>query len=158
MLIRGSRIVIPQSERADIIQKIHDGHQGLTKCRDRAKSLVWWPGLSVELSCHSCQEQKRAQQREPLISTPLPDRPWKRIALDLCEHNKNHYLVISDYYSRFLEVLHLPSTTSAQVIQRLKATFARFGTLCHYGSQSSRTVNGEKDQNNTPHIREESST
>lgn len=79
------------------------------------------------MSCHTCQEQRRAQQKEPLISTPLPDHPWKRIGLDLCEHNKNNYLVISDYYSRFLEVLHLPSTTSTQVIQRLKATFARFG-------------------------------
>lgn len=132
LLIRGSRIIIPQSLRADILKKIHDGHQGLTKCRDRAKSSVWWPGLSAELkhtvmSCHTCQEQKRAQQKEPLISTPLPDRPWKRIALDLCELNKNNYLVISDYYSRFLEVLHLPSTTSTQVILRLKATFARFG-------------------------------
>ena len=27
----------------------------------------------------------------------------------------------------FLEVLHLPSTTGAQVIQRLKATFAKLG-------------------------------
>ncbi|XP_056444336.1 uncharacterized protein K02A2.6-like [Gadus chalcogrammus] len=54
----------------------------------------------------------------------LAERPWKRIAMDLCEHN---YLVISDYYSRFLEILHLPSTTSAQVIQRMKAVFARFG-------------------------------
>ena len=44
-----------------------------------------------------------------------------------CEHNKNNYLVISNYYSRFLEVLHLPSTTSTQVILRLKTTFARFG-------------------------------
>ena len=132
LLIRGSRIIIPQSLRADILKRIHDGHQGLTKCRDRAKSSVWWPGLSTELkntvmSCHTCQEQKRAQQKEPLISTPLPDRPWKRIALDLCEYNKNNYLVISDYYSRFLEVLQLPSTTSTQIIQRLKATFARFG-------------------------------
>ena len=132
LLIRGSRVIIPRSLRADILKRIHDGHQGLTKCRDRAKSSVWWPGLSAELkhtvmSCHTCQEQKRTQQKEPLISTPLPDRPWKRIALDLCEHNKNNYLVISDYYSRFLEVLHLPSTTSTQVIQRLKATFARFG-------------------------------
>lgn len=132
LLIRGSRIVIPQPLRSDILKKIHDGHQGLTKCRERAKSSVWWPGLSAELknlvmSCHTCQEQRRAQQKEPLISTPLPDRPWKRIGLDLCEHNKNNYLVISDYYSRFLEVLHLPSTTSTQVILRLKATFARFG-------------------------------
>ncbi|XP_061570027.1 uncharacterized protein K02A2.6-like [Cololabis saira] len=132
VFIRGSRIIIPQSMGADILKRIYDGHQGLTKCRDRAKSSGWWPGLSTELknivlSCHSCQEQKRAQQKEPLISTPLPDRPWKRIALDLCEYNKNNHLIISDYYSRFLEVLHLPSTISTQVIQRLKATFARFG-------------------------------
>lgn len=79
------------------------------------------------MQCQTCQEQKRTQQKEPLISTPLPDRPWKRIGLDLCEYNKNNYLVMSDFYSRFLEILHLPSTTSFQVIQRLKATFARFG-------------------------------
>jgi len=132
LLIRGSRIVNPLLLRADILQKIHDGHQGLTKCRNRAKPSVWWPGLSAELqntvmSCHSCQEQKRAPQKEQLISTPLPNRPLKRKALDLCEHNRNNYLVISDYYSRFLEVLHLSSTTSRQVIQRLKATFVRFG-------------------------------
>ncbi len=132
LVVRGSRIVVPGSMRTDILQKLHDGHQGLTKCRERANAAVWWPGLATELkntvmSCRTCQEQRRAQTKEPLISTPLPDRPWKRIALDLCEHNKHNYLVISDYYSRFLEVLHLPSTTSAQVVQRLKATFARFG-------------------------------
>ncbi len=132
LVVRGSRIVVPGSMRTDILQKLHDGHQGLTKCRERANAAVWWPGLATELkntvmSCRTCQEQRRAQTKKPLISTPLPDRPWKRIALDLCEHNKHNYLVISDYYSRFLEVLHLPSTTSAQVVQRLKATFARFG-------------------------------
>lgn len=99
LLIRGSRVVVPLSQRAHILQKIHDGHQGLTKHRDRAQSSVWWPGLSAELkstvmSCRSCQEQKWAHQKEPLIYTPLPDHPWKRIALDLCEHNKNYYLVI----------------------------------------------------------------
>uniref|UniRef100_A0A8C5D830 Gypsy retrotransposon integrase-like protein 1 n=1 Tax=Gouania willdenowi TaxID=441366 RepID=A0A8C5D830_GOUWI len=83
-------IVIPRTLRAEILQKIHDGHQGLTKCRDRANASVWWPGLFVEVkntveSHQTCQEQKRAHQREPLISTLLPNRPWKRIALDLCE-------------------------------------------------------------------------
>lgn len=132
LVTRGSRIVIPKSERSEILDKIHAGHQGLTKCRDRANSSVWRPGLSAELKdtvmrCQTCQEQKRTQQKEPLISTPLPDRPWKRIGLDLCVYNKGNYLVVSDYYSRFLEILHLPSTTSFQVIQRLKVTFARFG-------------------------------
>lgn len=132
LVLRGSRIVVPRQMRGEILQKIHEGHQGLVKCRERACSSVWWPGLSTDInklvtSCQVCCELKRTQQKEPLISTPLPERPWKRIAMDLCEHNHHNYLVISDYYSRFLEILQLPSTTSAQVIQRLKAVFARFG-------------------------------
>ena len=132
LVLRGSRIVVPKSMRGEILQKIHEGHQGLVKCRERACSSVWWPRLSTEISmlvtsCQVCCELKRTHQKEPLISTPLPERPWKRIAMDLCEHNHHNYLVISDYYSRFLEILHLPSTTSAQVIQRMKAVFARFG-------------------------------
>lgn len=46
--------------------------------------------------------------------------------MDFCEYNYHNYLIISDNYSRFLEILQLPSTTSAQVILRLKGVFARF--------------------------------
>lgn len=52
---------------------------------------------------------KQTQLKEPLISTPFPDRPWKRLAIDLCEYNKHTYLVVSDYFSRFLEILHMPN-------------------------------------------------
>uniref|UniRef100_A0A672H7R2 Integrase catalytic domain-containing protein n=1 Tax=Salarias fasciatus TaxID=181472 RepID=A0A672H7R2_SALFA len=79
------------------------------------------------MSCESCCETRRTQQREPLIPTPLPERPWKRVAMDLCEHNQHTYLVLSDYYSRFLEILDLPSTTSSKVIQKIKGVFARYG-------------------------------
>lgn len=40
---------------------------------------------------------------------------------------EKNYIVLSDYYSRFLEILHLSSTTAEQVVAKLKATFARFG-------------------------------
>lgn len=58
LLICGNRVIIPQSLRVDILRRPLDGHQGLTKCRDRASSSVWWPGLSAELKhtvmlCHT---------------------------------------------------------------------------------------------------------
>ena len=46
ILLKSSRIVIPSSLRLEILYKLHEGHQGITKCKERAKSSVWWPGSS----------------------------------------------------------------------------------------------------------------
>ena len=64
-------IVIPASMREEILEGIHRGHQGITKCRERTNLSVWWPGISKEIKskvrlCHFCQENKSSQREEPL--------------------------------------------------------------------------------------------
>lgn len=81
-------MVIPDVLRADILDRIQTGHHGLTKCRELAHTAVWWSGISSEIkhkvqSCQVCYEMKPTQPKEPLISTPLPDWPWKRLAIDV---------------------------------------------------------------------------
>ena len=121
-----------QSEILEILERIHDGHQGVIKCRERAKMSVWWPGISCEIqskvsNCEFCQDNLPSQRKEPLITTPLPERVWKKIGVDLCEHEGKQFLVVSDYYSRFPEVEYMSSTTSNAVINKLKDIFARWG-------------------------------
>ena len=92
---------------------------------------VWWPGVSSEIekfvqACTVCQKTT-THNRKPLISTPLPSHPWQRIVLDLFELKGSAYLLAVDYYSRFVEVEKLSSTTSSSVITKLKSIFARFG-------------------------------
>jgi len=46
LLMRNNRIIIPSLLRQEILDKIHIGHQGIHKCRERAIQSVWWPGIS----------------------------------------------------------------------------------------------------------------
>ncbi|XP_032235105.1 uncharacterized protein K02A2.6-like [Nematostella vectensis] len=130
-----SRIVIPESMRGYVLDRIHDGHQGVTKCRERARLSVWWPGLSRSIaqkvaSCEFCLVNQPTQRKEPLRTTPLPDRPWQMIAADLAMSDGQDYLIVTDYYSRYIEIAHTtksPHTTSKRVIGKLKNMFARWG-------------------------------
>ena len=64
LLMKDSRIIIPLKLREEILNRIHDGHLGITKCRARARESVWWPGLSSDIEnlvtkCHKCIQQQK---------------------------------------------------------------------------------------------------
>jgi transposase InsO family protein len=66
-------------------------------------------------------------RKESLISTPLPSRPFQMVGADICEVKGQNYLVLIDYYSRYLEILFLSSLTSHEVIVKFKSMFAQHG-------------------------------
>ena len=131
LLLYDTRIVIPASKQQETLKKIHEGHQGIQRCRLRAKQSVWWPGISTQIeeqvkSCPHCVKETQ-QRKEPLMPTPLPDYPWQKVGSDLFELNGKPYLITVDYFSRYPEVTTLSSTLSLSVITALKSSFARYG-------------------------------
>ena len=131
ILLKGERILIPAPMRREMLERIHHGHQGMTKCFARAQQSMWWPGLSRDIRelverCEVCC-QYSAYHTEPLITTPLPAGPWQRLAADIFQWGKGHYLVVIDYFSRYIEVANLLTLTTATTVERLKVIFARFG-------------------------------
>ena len=56
LLLYNQYVVIPTSLRKEILQKIHEGHQGIDRCRARAKGSVWWPGITKQIAemIHQC--------------------------------------------------------------------------------------------------------
>ena len=131
LLLRGSRLVISVSMQSDILNKLHMGHQGIRKCRERAKQAVWWPGISNQLEklvreCPNCIKF-RVQRAEPHIPSPLPNLPWQKIGTDLFEWDKATYLLIIDYYSRWIETAKLTGLSANSVINHTKSIFARYG-------------------------------
>ena len=56
LLTYGDHIIVPKDMQPAILDKIHQGHQGIGKCLERAKDSVWWPGIigdvkSIVASC-----------------------------------------------------------------------------------------------------------
>ena len=117
--------------RQETLAKIHHGHRGIQCCRLRVASLVWWPGVTSAIkqfvqACPICQRSTNLH-RESLLSTPLPSYPWERIAANLFKLKSSVYLLVANYYFRFVEVQKLTITTSSSIVRHLKTIFARFG-------------------------------
>lgn len=132
LVLYDDRIFIPHIMQDEILSKLHAGHQGVSKCRKRARDTVYWRGISNDIkrvveSCQLCQEHQKKQRHEPLMPTPLPGRPWEKVGVDLFENLKFHFVLVTDYYSRYIEILRLEQLSSYHTIQRLKSVFARWG-------------------------------
>lgn len=61
------------------------------------------------------------------MTTLLPDAPWLRIAVDICEVDKINYLEVVEYFSRFIDLAYLPDMSGKTVTLRLSNMFARWG-------------------------------
>lgn len=131
LLVKEARIIVPAKLRQEILSIIHQGHFGINKCRERAKISVWWPGLSTQIKemvtkCTECVEN-RTNIKEPFLASPIAERPWDIISMDLFSFSGKDYLVIGDYYSKNIEMYHLTSTTEENIIKKLSDCFMRYG-------------------------------
>uniref|UniRef100_A0A8D9BES0 Uncharacterized protein K02A2.6 n=1 Tax=Cacopsylla melanoneura TaxID=428564 RepID=A0A8D9BES0_9HEMI len=62
-----------------------------------------------------------------MLSNDVPTRPWEIIASDILEFGGKSFLVIFDYFSKWIEVLTLQSKTAQELIGKFKLTFAYHG-------------------------------
>ena len=142
IIYKGSRIVIPPSLRDEMLQLIHKSHLGMTKCKQRGREVMYWPNMNSDIenivrNCALCAEYQNQQASEPLRPTPTPDLPYSRVGSDLFEFESKKYLIIVDYYSKYIDVVELSEITSTSVIRAMKSVFA-----CHEIPQILRTDNG----------------
>ena len=86
-----------------VLQEIHEGHQGVTKCMLRAKSAVYWPGMYRAIenmvgTCGACREFENAQTKCPMVITEVPSEPWHTVGADLFQFKGMWYLILTDVY------------------------------------------------------------
>ena len=115
--------------QAETLKALHEGHQGISKCQLRAKATVFWPGINKDIEdlvsrCCICQRHQHHNTPEPLHPHKLLTCPWQSVSTDLFHWEGKEYLLIADYYSKFLFVRKITGhSMSTAVINLLRQLF-----------------------------------
>ena len=104
----------------------------MEKCKLRAKSCVFCPGLYKEIeslvnSCCMCQKYYSSQQKEPMIPSEIHSRPLQTVNADLFYVQRAWFLVVADYYSKFPFVKKAHNHTARALVNEMKMLFPENG-------------------------------
>ena len=76
--------------------------------------------------CGICQSTSRASKPVGNISE-VPPHPWHTLGTDLFYWNRIDFLVVGDYFTKFLIIRKLPNSYTHVVIKELGMIFTEFG-------------------------------
>ena len=136
VIYRGMKIVVPPSMRPAMLTLIHGTHLGIVKFKQRAREGLSG-GNSLAWNEHSNRRQSKrlyhvpqpcactVETGCPMLPSPVSNLPWAMAASDIFAFEGHHYLVLVDYYSKYIEVTKLNDLTSQDTIEALKEHFSR---------------------------------
>lgn len=132
IVCRGQRLVIPNESQRYILSLLHEAHDGVVACRSKAREFFYWVRMNDDIenllnNCEICQKYQKSNQNEPMTERRLPTRPWEVVAADFFELAGKHYLLIIDYFSKFIELQLMHGTNAFSVITASKCIYARYG-------------------------------
>ena len=147
VILRGTRIIIPNKFRSRTLALAHEGHLGIVGTKQNLRR----PGMDKAAerhckSCHGCQFVARPDHPEPLWPTALPYGPWQDLAIDLMGPlpSGHSLFVVVDYYSRFYEIEVMKTTAVEKIIDILEEIFSRHGVPLTIKSDNGPQFRSEK--------------
>ncbi|XP_060806968.1 uncharacterized protein K02A2.6-like isoform X2 [Amyelois transitella] len=127
-----NRVLVPRSLRKELLSIVHSGHAGVVKCKKRARKVLFWPGMSRDienyvLSCKPCEKYRVSNCKQPLMSHEIPDLPFSKVGMDVGHYAGKDFLVVVDYFSKWIEMVWLENKTASIIIQKLMKIFSTHG-------------------------------
>ena len=132
IVYRGTRIIIPTEMRSQMLERAHASHLGEQYTLSTAREIMYWPKMHNELirtvkECNICQEDQPSQPAEKMMSHPIPTNPWQSVSSDCFELDNEHYVVVVDAYSGYMDFARLKNLSGKALIEVLRPIFATHG-------------------------------
>ena len=138
LLTYHGKIFVPDGAIPDVLQAIHEGHSGVNRCISAAKSSVFWPRMTADITalvqaCKACSQFANVQRK----TTPSLDtfdhsiaalKPMQNVQADLFEPRQGLvFLILIDKCSNFIFAEKISSKSCKSIIAGLEKIFLHFG-------------------------------
>ena len=85
----------------EMLDQIHEGHQGIEKSLLHSRESLFWPEISDEIhqtvdKCGICQDTSTAHSKLPSVPSEIPPLAWHTLCTDLFYWKHFDLLVLGD--------------------------------------------------------------
>ena len=135
VILFNDRVVVPASLRPMVLQTLHSAHQGVNTMSIRARSIIFWPGMTEDIQstrarCQDCNASAPSQAPIPTTASVPQSTPFEEIFADYFNCGA-HYLVVGDRLSSWKDVFRSPHGSPQAgadgLVACLRSYCARFG-------------------------------
>ena len=128
------RVIIPEVLHKRCLEELHRTHQGVLKMKAVARSHFWWPKIDEEIetltnNCKICCENRKNPPLTTLHKWKYPEKPGERIHADFGHFGGKTFLLITDQFSKWLELYWMTSTTAEKTISCFRQYFSTWGLV-----------------------------
>ena len=135
ILFEGDKIVVPKSERPNVLSRIHCGHPGIQRSKAIAREFYFFPDMLQAVknqvsNCDLCQMYMRSnpiQKVNPEFENPDEVYAMSHVSSDILQVEQRNFIVCRDRFSGFIMVKKVASTTSQTIRDVLNSFFLNYG-------------------------------
>nr|CAB3223623.1 uncharacterized protein K02A2.6-like [Phallusia mammillata] len=152
-LLYGSRAVIPESIRPKVLKLLHEGHLGMQRMKQLARTAVYWPNIDRDIvdlcrKCNTCAVYQNAPSKVALHPWMSPEKPWSRLHVDHAINFMGYnWLLLIDAYSKYPCIHPTQSISAKTTIDLLENDFSHFGYPHTLVTDNAPTFMSEQFQN-----------
>ena len=152
IIYKGDQILLPECLHEEAISLAHEGsHPGQDAVKRRLRAHFWFPGMDNTIqhqigNCHECQIRTASPFKAPLTPTPIPEKPWQAISIDLFGPlpDQRHILVARCNLSRFPDAKIVRSSGAQHILPALGEIYKNFGYPEHHKCDNGPPFNGQE--------------
>ena len=153
LIMKGEKIVLPQTMIKTAIMKAHQGgHPGMTTMKRRLRTHFWCPQLNAKVQemvkdCKECAMFTPKNRKNPLQPHKLEEfNAWEKLSIDLFGPmpDQRHIIVAQDMVSKFPAAKILNKTDGAHVTGALREFYQTYGTPIIHRSDNGPPFNSKE--------------